>query len=52
LTRHHGRDRRRGWIDAAQFETLGSRLAKSDHGQYLPRMAADIASARAEQLRI
>lgn len=34
---------RRGWIDASQLEALGSKLAKSDYGQYLLRMAAEIA---------
>ncbi|CAN5216150.1 glucose-1-phosphate thymidylyltransferase RfbA [soil metagenome] len=36
---------RQGWIDAGQLEALGSRLAKSDYGQYLLRMAAEIAQA-------
>lgn len=36
---------RRGWIDAGQLEVLGQRLAKSDYGQYLLRMAAEIAQA-------
>ncbi len=35
---------RQGWIDTAQLEVLGSRLAKSDYGQYLLRMAAEIAA--------
>jgi glucose-1-phosphate thymidylyltransferase len=34
---------RQGWIDTAQLEALGSRLSKSDYGQYLLRMAAEIA---------
>jgi glucose-1-phosphate thymidylyltransferase len=33
---------RRGWIEVEQLEALGSRLAKSDYGQYLLRMAAEI----------
>lgn len=33
---------RRGWIDVGQLEALGGRLAKSDYGQYLLRMAAEI----------
>lgn len=36
---------RQGWIDTAQLETLGSRLSKSDYGQYLLRMAAEIAGS-------
>lgn len=34
---------RRGWISAAELEALGSGLAKSDYGQYLLRVAAEIA---------
>ncbi|HEY5795487.1 MAG TPA: glucose-1-phosphate thymidylyltransferase RfbA [Bosea sp. (in: a-proteobacteria)] len=34
---------RRGWIAVEQLEALGNRLAKSDYGQYLLRMAAEIA---------
>ncbi len=40
---------RQGWIDTAQLEVLGSRLAKSDYGQYLLRMAAEIAAEPAAQ---
>ena len=36
---------RRGWIDVRQLEALSQRLAKSDYGQYLLRMAAEIAQA-------
>ena len=36
---------RRGWIGVGQLEVLGRRLAKSDYGQYLLRMAAEIAQA-------
>ena len=36
---------RQGWIDAAQLEALGGRLAKSDYGQYLLRMAQEIAES-------
>ena len=36
---------RRGWIDAGQLEALGARLAKSEYGQYLLRMAAEIAGS-------
>jgi glucose-1-phosphate thymidylyltransferase len=36
---------RQGWIDAAQLEALGARLAKSDYGQYLLRMAQEIADS-------
>ncbi|HEV7256171.1 MAG TPA: glucose-1-phosphate thymidylyltransferase RfbA [Bosea sp. (in: a-proteobacteria)] len=35
---------RRGWIDVEQLRSLGNRLAKGDYGQYLLRMAAEIAS--------
>ena len=34
---------RQGWIDTVQLEALGSKLAKSDYGQYLLRRAAEIA---------
>jgi glucose-1-phosphate thymidylyltransferase len=34
---------RRGWIDVEQLRSLGERLAKGDYGQYLLRMAAEIA---------
>ena len=34
---------RQGWIDTAQLEVLGSRLSKSEYGQYLLRMVAEIA---------
>lgn len=34
---------RQGWISAAQLTSLGEKLAKSDYGQYLLRMAKDIA---------
>lgn len=34
---------RQGWISAAQLARLGERLAKGDYGQYLLRMARDIA---------
>ncbi len=33
---------RQGWISAAQLTLLGEKLAKSDYGQYLLRMAADL----------
>lgn len=36
---------RRGWIDVEQLRVLGDRLAKGDYGQYLLRMAAEIASS-------
>jgi glucose-1-phosphate thymidylyltransferase len=36
---------RRGWIEVAQLEALGGRLAKSDYGRYLVRMAAEIAAS-------
>lgn len=35
---------RQGWIDAAQLESLGAKLSKSDYGQYLLRMAQEIAA--------
>jgi glucose-1-phosphate thymidylyltransferase len=34
---------RQGWISAAQLTLLGEKLAKGDYGQYLMRMARDIA---------
>ncbi|RYE71887.1 MAG: glucose-1-phosphate thymidylyltransferase, partial [Hyphomicrobiales bacterium] len=34
---------RQGWISTAQLTRLGEKLAKSDYGQYLMRMAKDIA---------
>jgi glucose-1-phosphate thymidylyltransferase len=34
---------RQGWISAAQLTLLGEKLAKGDYGQYLLRMARDIA---------
>jgi glucose-1-phosphate thymidylyltransferase len=34
---------RRGWIDAGRLATLGAKLAKSDYGRYLLRIAAEIA---------
>jgi len=37
---------RRGWINVAQLEALGGRLAKSDYGRYLLRMAAEIGQSR------
>ena len=33
---------RQGWISAAQLTLLGERLAKSDYGQYLLRIAGDL----------
>ena len=36
---------RQGWIDAARLEALGARLSKSDYGQYLLRMAQEIAAS-------
>ncbi len=33
---------RQGWIPAAQLTLLGERLAKSDYGQYLLRIAGDL----------
>jgi glucose-1-phosphate thymidylyltransferase len=36
---------RHGWIDTAQLEALGGRLAKSDYGQYLLRTAQEIAES-------
>ena len=35
---------RQGWISTAQLETLGAKLTKSDYGQYLLRMAQEIAA--------
>ncbi|TQI75610.1 glucose-1-phosphate thymidylyltransferase [Bosea sp. AK1] len=34
---------RQGWISTAQLTRLGEKLAKGDYGQYLMRMARDIA---------
>lgn len=34
---------RQGWISTAQLARLGEKLAKGDYGQYLMRMARDIA---------
>lgn len=43
---------RQGWIDTTRLELLGSRLAKSDYGQYLLRMAAEIATTPGEHIEI